>query len=64
MSRESQYEIVLARSQRERDRSLAGLLCAINENVGTRRLCADKDALGERFELKLLVLGFAALDLL
>ena len=59
----SQHQIVLAWGERENDRSLARLLCAVNENVGSRRLRADEDAFGERLELELLVLRLVPFNL-
>src|SRR5215813_799315 len=58
-----QHQVVLSRRERKYDRSLAGLLCAVDEDVCSRRLGADKDAFGQRLERELLVLRLAALDL-
>src|SRR5205807_4556332 len=46
-----------------RHRGLARLFRAVDEDVSSRRLAADEDALGQRFEFDFLVLGVAALYL-
>ena len=56
-----QHQIVLSRRERECHWRLPRLFCSVNKYVGSRRLAADEDALGERFEFDLLILDVAPL---
>src|SRR5215469_14837039 len=63
VSLQTQHQVVLSGSERKNDRSLPRLFGAVNENVGSRGLGGDEDALGQRLELELLVLRFVAFNL-
>src|SRR5436853_4496975 len=56
ISLETQDEVVLPGCQRKSYRRLPGLFRAVDEDISSRRLAADENALGQRFELDLLVL--------
>src|SRR2546430_1401523 len=63
ISLQPQDEVVLAGRERERNRGLTRLFRSVNENISSRRLTADENALSQRFEFDLLVLRIAALYL-
>ena len=50
-----QHQIVLSRSQRQRNRRLPGLLRAIDEHFGAIWFGAHKESVGQRLQRKLLV---------